>query len=143
MSLPITSTKKMIQTRQTKATFPSTRSKNTGGHTSSISQLWNQGLVNLNFDDNKTRFGINVSSWVWLGKMISKVAITKTNQVKRKPRKRRPPQIEELSRFWVRSFCKVIGTIGSCILFLFKHLKSSKSWIALKSFIFEWFHVFN
>ena len=47
-------------------------------------KVWNQGLVNLDFDDNKIRFRTNDYFQVWLDKTISKVAITKTNQVKDK-----------------------------------------------------------
>ena len=43
-----------------------------------------QGLVNLGFDDNKIRFRTNNYISSVIGKMISKVAITKTNQVKEK-----------------------------------------------------------
>ena len=56
---------------------------------------WNQGLVNLDFDDNKTRLELMIIFQVWLGKTISKVTITKTNQAKEKSWRRRPPQIEE------------------------------------------------
>ena len=35
-----------------------------------------------------------IISQVWLGKTISKVAMTKTNQVKEKSWRRRPPQRE-------------------------------------------------
>lgn len=34
---------------------------------------------NLDFDDNKTRFGSNVLSYMCLGKKIFKMAIIKTN----------------------------------------------------------------
>ena len=49
--------------------------------------LWNQGLVNLSFDDE-----LMIIFQVWLGKTISKVAITKTNQAKEKSWRRRRPQ---------------------------------------------------
>ena len=57
-------------------------------------KLWNQGLVNLDFDDNKTRFKTNDYISSMICKTISKVAITKTNQAKEKSWRRRPPQRE-------------------------------------------------
>ena len=71
---------------------------------------------------------------VWLGKMIFKVVITKTNQVKEKSWKRRPPQREvffqDLS--FIRSLCKVVGALGfSCITLFTYASKSSKSYFVL------------
>ena len=57
-------------------------------------RLWNQGLVNLDFDDNKISLELMIIFQVWLGKTISKVAITKTNQAKEKSWRRRSPQRE-------------------------------------------------
>ena len=63
-----------------------------------------------------------VSSWVWLGKMIFKVTITKINQNKRKKKWR--PQREETSKILIRYLCKVVGALDfTCILF--KHQRSS------------------
>ena len=60
----------------------------------SCNNMWNQGLVNLGFDDNKQGLELMIIFQVWLGKMISKVAITKTNQAKEKSWRRRPLQRE-------------------------------------------------
>ena len=56
--------------------------------------LWNQGFVNLNFDKTKQSLELMIIFQVWLGKTISKVAITKTNQAKEKSWRRRRPQRE-------------------------------------------------
>ena len=63
-------------------------------------RLWNQGLVNVDFDDNKTKFKTNyhISSVImwddFQSGTISKVAITKTNQANEKSWRRRPPKRE-------------------------------------------------
>ena len=83
---------------------------------------------------------------VWLGKTISKVTITKTNQAKDKSWRRRPPQREEFFKnpSFIRSLCKVVGALGlSCISFFIYAPKSSKSNIVLNIFRIGWFHVFN
>ena len=70
---------------------------------------------------------------VWLGKMISKVAITKTNQVKEKSLRRRKPQKEVFFNTQaIRSLCKAVGVLGfSCITFFTYAPKSSKSYFVL------------
>ena len=82
---------------------------------------------------------------VWLGKTISKVAITKTNQAKKKSWKRRPPKRRVFQdQSFIRSLCKVVGALGlSCISFFIYTLKSSKSNIILNILRIGWFHVFN
>ena len=83
---------------------------------------------------------------VWLGKMIFKVVITKTNQVKEKSWKKRSSQREvffqDLS--FIRSLYKVVGALGfSCITFFTYASKPFKSYFVLNIFIMGWFHVFN
>ena len=58
-------------------------------------RLWNQGLVNLDFNDNKTRFKTNdhISSVIRQDDFQSDNS--KTNQAKEKSWRRRPPQREE------------------------------------------------
>ena len=83
---------------------------------------------------------------VWLGKTISKVAITKTNQAKKKSWRRRPPQREVFFKdpSFVRFLCKVVSALGfSCITFFTYALKSSKSYFVLNILKIGWFHVFN
>ena len=71
------------------------------GHTPAghKSVLWNQGLVNLDFDDNKTRFKTNdhISSVIRQDDFQS--GNHKDNHAKEKSWRRRPPQREE--------FCKI------------------------------------
>ena len=57
--------------------------------------LWNQGLVNLDFYDNKTKFRTNdhISSVIRQDDFQS--GNPKTNQVKEKSWRRRSPQREE------------------------------------------------
>ena len=57
--------------------------------------LWNQGLVNFDFDNNKTRFRTNdhISSVIRQDNFQS--GNPKTNQVNEKSWRRRPPQREE------------------------------------------------
>ena len=83
---------------------------------------------------------------VWLGKTISKVAITKTNQANEKSWRRRQPQREVFFQdpSFIRSLCKVVGVLEfSCITFFTYAPKSSKSNIVLNILRIGWFHVFN
>ena len=83
---------------------------------------------------------------VWLGKTISKVAITKTNQTKEKSWRRRPPQKEVFFKdpSFIRSLCKVVSALGfSCITFFTYKPKSSKSYFVLNILRIGWFHVFQ
>ena len=83
---------------------------------------------------------------VWLGKTTSKVAITKTNQVKEKSWRRRRPQREMFFQdpSFIRFLCKVVGALGfSCITFFTYVPKSFKIYFVLNIFKIGWFHVFN
>ena len=67
---------------------------------------------------------------VWLGKKISKVAITKTKSSQRKINKKK--KTSKKSGFqdesFIGSLCKVVGALGlSCITLLIYAPKSSKS----------------
>ena len=58
---------------------------------------------------------------VWLGKMIFKMAIIETNQVKEKLWRRRQPKKKVFFQdpSFIRSLCKVVGALRfSCITFL-------------------------
>ena len=96
--------------------------------------MWNQDLVNLSFDDNKTRFWTNIMFQVWLGKKISKVIITKTKSRQEKINKKK--KTSKRSSFqdpnFIRSLCKVVGALGfSRITFFTYAPKSSKSFFIL------------
>ena len=71
---------------------------------------------------------------VWSGKTISKMAITKKNQVNKKSWKRRPPQREVFFKYpnFIRSFCKVVGALRFSYITFFTYApKSSKSYFVL------------
>ena len=83
---------------------------------------------------------------VWLGKTISKVAITKTNQAKGEIIKKKITSKRKVfqDQSFIRSLCKVVGALGlSCISFFIYVPKSSKSNIVLNILRIGWFHVFN
>ena len=107
--------------------------------------MWNQGLVNFDFDDNKTRFRANdhISSVIRQGDFQS--GNPKTNQAKEKSWRRRPPQRGVFQdQSFLRSLCKVVGALGlSCISLFIYAQKSSKSNIVLNILRIGWFHVFN
>ena len=83
---------------------------------------------------------------VWLGKMISKKAITKTKSSKKEINKKKKTSkkiIFQDLRF-IGSLCKVVGALGlSYISFFIYGPKSSKCNIVLNILRIGWFHVFN
>ena len=84
---------------------------------------------------------------VWLDKTISKVVITKTNQANEKIMKKKKATSKR-SVFqdpsFIRSLCKVVGTLGFSYIILFTYVpKSSKSYFILNIFKIGWFRVFN
>ena len=109
-------------------------------------KLWNQGLVNLDFDDNETRFRTNdhISSVIRQDNFQSGNHKDKSSQgeiMKKKiTSKRRVFQDQSFIRF----LCKVVGALGlPCISIFIYAPKSSKSNIALNILRIGWFHVFN
>ena len=58
-------------------------------------RLWNQSLVNLDFDDNKIRFRTNDHISRVIRQDDFQSGNPKTNQAKEKSWRRRPPQREE------------------------------------------------
>ena len=108
--------------------------------------LWNQCLVNFDFDDNKTRFRTNdhISSMIRQDDFQSGNHKDKSSQgeiMKKKiTSKRRVFQDQN----FIRSLCKVVGALGPlCISFFIYAQKSSKSNIVLNILRIGWFHVFN
>ena len=92
--------------------------------------LWNQGLVNLDFDDNKTRFRTNdyISSVIKQDDFQSGNHKDKSSQgeimKKKTTLKRRVFQDPS----FIRSLCKVVDALRlSCISFFIYAPKSSKS----------------
>ena len=97
-----------------------------------ISYVWNQGLVNLDFDDNKTRFGTNDYILNMIDKKISKVIITKTKSSQRKIHKKTSKRSVFQDPSFIGSLCKVVGALGfSCITLFIYEPKSSKSYFVL------------
>ena len=58
-------------------------------------EVWNQGLVNLDFDDNKTRFRTNEHISSVIRQDDFQIGNHKDNQAKKKSWRRRPPQRKE------------------------------------------------
>ena len=102
-----------------------------------LSVMWNQGLVNLGFDDNKIRFRTNdyISSVLRQDDFQSGNHKDKSNQreiIKKKKTSKR--SVFQDSNF-IRSLCKVVGALRfSCITFFTYAPKSSKSYFVFKYF---------
>ena len=94
-------------------------------------------MVNLDFDDNKTRFGTNnyISSVIRQDDFQSGNHKDKSSQgeiMKNKTTSKR--SVFQDSSF-IRSLCKIVGAVGfSCITFFTYALKSSKSYFVLNIF---------
>ena len=94
----------------------------------------NQGLVNLGFDNNKTRFRTNdyILSVIMQDDFQSdnhKDKSSKEEIMKKKTSSKR--SVFQDSSF-IRSLCKVVGALGfSCITFFTYAPKSSKSYFVL------------
>ena len=98
--------------------------------------LWNQYLINLDFDDNKIRFELMIIFQVWLEKKIPKVTITKikSTQTQRKINKKKKTSKRSVFQDLtiIGFLCKVVGALGfSCITFFIYAPKSSKSYFVL------------
>ena len=97
-------------------------------------RLWNQGLVNLGFDDNKTRFRTNdyISSVIRQDDFQNDNHKNKSSQreiIKKKKTSKR--SVFQDSSF-IRSLCKVVGVLEfSCITLFTYAPKSSKSYFVL------------
>ena len=103
-------------------------------------------MVNLGFDDNKTKFKINdyISSVFRQDDFQSDNYKDKSSQreIMKKKTTSKKSVFQDLS--FIRSLWKVVGALGfSCITFFTYAPKSSKSYFVLNIFKIEWFHVFN
>ena len=108
--------------------------------------MWNQGLVNLDFDDNKTSFRNNVyiSSVIRQDDFQSSNHKDKSSQGEIMKKKTTSKRSVFQDPSFIRSFCKVVGALGFlCIKFFTYAPKSSKSYFVLNNFQIGWFHVFN
>ena len=109
-------------------------------------RLWNQGLVNLDFDDNKTRFRTNdyISSVIRQDDFQSSNHKDKSSQGEIMKKKTTSKKSVFQDPSFIRSLCKVVGALGfSCITFFIYAPKSSKSYFVLNILRIRWFHVFN
>ena len=107
--------------------------------------LWNQGLVNLDFDDNKTRFRTNdyISSVIRKDDFQSGNHKDKSSQWEIMKKKTTSKKSVFQDPSFIRSLCKVVGALGfSCITFFTFAPKSSKSYFVLNILKLV-FHVFN
>ena len=96
--------------------------------------MWNQGLVDLGFDDNKIRLKTNdyISSMIRQDNFQSSNYKDKLSQIKIiKKKKTLKISVFQDSTF-IRSLCKVVITLRfSCITFFIYAAKSSKSYFVL------------
>ena len=82
--------------------------------------VWNQGLVNLDFDDNKTRFRTNdyISSVIRQDDFQSGNHKDKSSQREIMKKKITSKRRVFQDPSFIRSLCKVVGALGlSCISF--------------------------
>ena len=108
--------------------------------------VWNQCLVNLDFDDNKTRFRTNdhISSVIRQDDFQSGNHKNKSSQGKIIKKKTTSKRRVFQDQSFIRSLCKVVGALGlSCISFFIYEPKSSNNNIVLNILRIGWFHVFN
>ena len=95
--------------------------------------LWNQCLVNLDFDDNKIKFKTNdyISSVIRQDDFQSGNHKDKSSQREIIKKKTSIKSVFQDPSF-IRSLCKVVGALGiSCITFFTYTPKSSKSFFIL------------
>ena len=103
--------------------------------------LWNQGLVNLSFDDNKTRFRTND----YILSVTRQDDFQSGNHKDKINKKKKTLKISVFQDLrLIGSLCKVVGALGfSCITFFTYTPKSFKSYFVLNLLKIGWFHVFN
>ena len=108
--------------------------------------VWNQCLVNLDFDDNKTKFKTNdyISSVIRQDDFQSSNHTDKSSQREIMTKKTTSKRSVFQDPSFIRSLCKIVGALGfPCITFFTYATKSSKSYFVLNIFKIRWFHVFN
>ena len=96
--------------------------------------MLNQGFVNLDFDDNKTKFRTNnyISSMIRQDNFQCGNYKDKSSQ-KEIIKKKKTSKINVFQNpSFIKSLCKVVGRLGfSCITFFTYAPKSSKSYFVL------------
>ena len=96
--------------------------------------MWNQCLVNLGFDDNKTKFRTNdnISSVIRQDVFQSGNHKDKSSQREIIKKKKTSKRSVFQDPSFIRSLCKVVGALGfSCITFFTYAPKSFKSYFIL------------
>ena len=96
--------------------------------------VWNQGLVNLSFDDNKTKFRINdyISSVIRQDDFQSGNHKDKSSQWEIMKKKTTSKRSVFQDPSFIRSLCKVIGALWFSYITFFTYApKSSKSYFVL------------
>ena len=91
-------------------------------------------MINLDFDDNKTRFRINdyISSVIRQDDFQSDNHKDKSSQGEIMKKKTTSKRSVFKEQSFIRSLCKVVGALGfSCITFFTYAPKSSKSYFVL------------
>ena len=112
----------------------------------SYSFMWNQGLVNLSFDDNKTRFKTNdyISSVIREDDFQSGNHKDKSSQGEIMKKKTTSKRSVFQDPSFIRSLRKVVGTLWfSCITFFYLCTKIIQELFCFKYFKIGWFYVFN
>ena len=107
-----------------------------------LSPLWNKSLVNLDFNDNKTRFRTNdhISSVIRQNDFQNDNHKDKSNQGKIMKKKTTSKRRIFQDQSFIRSFCKVVGALGlSYISFFIYAPKSFESNIVLNILKIGWF----
>ena len=102
--------------------------------------LWNQGLVNIGFDDNKPRFRTNdfISSVIRQDDFQNDNHKDKSRQREIMKKKKTSKRSVFQNPSFIRSLCKVVGALGfSCISFFTYATKSSKSYFVLNILKFD------
>ena len=109
-------------------------------------KLWNQGLVNLGFDDNKIGFRTNdyISSVIRQDDFQSGNHKDKSSQGEIMKKKTTPKRSVSQDSSFIRSLCKIVGALGFSYITFFTYApKSFKSYFVLNILKIGWFHVFN
>ena len=102
--------------------------------------MWNQGLINLNFDDNKTRFRTNdyISSVFRQDNLQNGNHKDKSSQGEIMKKKTASKRSVFQDPSFIRSLCKFVSALGfSCITFFTYAPKSSKNYFVLNILKFD------
>ena len=108
--------------------------------------MWNQGLVNLDFDDNKTRFRTNyyISSVFRQDDFQSDNYKNKSSQREIIKKKKISKKSVFQNLCFIRSLYKIVGALRFSYITFFTYApKSFKNYFVLNILRIGWFHVFQ